>query len=427
VLLKTVTKAQDNYGKKHLTLEDAFTLAVQNSTQLKVAGINVQYARQKTEIEKLRRLPNLSTALNYGYISNADVWTPSFSEHQKGSIPSHFSQLSIAASEVIFRGNEINNSIKKATLEEQVAYLNFQKNSADIKLLVAARYLDIYASINRRKVYVNNIELAKQRLKNIQAMRKQGMVTQNDVLSTELIISDYNLAIIKTDNNILILNTELSVVLGLPVDAVLEPDSTLLERPMKMATISDFLEEANTENHELKIAELEIQSGETNLKILRSSRLPEVGLFASSQLQRPFLNTIPSIDIYYNVWQAGISVRYNISSIYQSPRKIRAGAIRLEQIKQQQVLQKENVDVSVKTAFIKYQEAKEEYKTYQNDLVSAQENYRITERRYFNQLALLSDLTDATNIKIEAELKVTNAAINIVFNYYKLLKTTGKL
>jgi len=56
-----------------------------------------------------------------------------------------------------------------------------------------------------------------------------------------------------------------------------------------------------------------------------------------------------------------------------------------------------------------------------------EENYRIMESKYNNQLAILLDMIDASNAKLDAELQYTNSEINIVFAYYKLLKESGKM
>jgi outer membrane protein TolC len=200
-----------------------------------------------------------------------------------------------------------------------------------------------------------------------------------------------------------------------------------LRQALAQKTLDELLDDAWRENHELKIAAREKEAAETKIKLLKGERLPEIGLFAQSNLQRPFLNAIPSIDVYYNVWRAGVGVRYDISSIYRSPRKIRAGVIGLDLARQQDSLQRQNVQVDVRNALIKYNESLDELDTYRRDLRSAQENYRAVERRYFNQLALLTDLIDATNTKTEAELKLVNSEIGVVYNYYQLLRTIGTL
>jgi outer membrane protein len=417
--------AQDSLSHKVLTLPQVVTLAVNNSVQLKVGDKNTELARQKIEINKLYKLPTIYSSGIYGYISNADIWSPSFSDHETGHIPHQEVNLSVLAAEVIFKGGEISNTLKQSSLEEQVAALAQEKNTEDIKFLVVAQYLDIFRYTNLRQVYVNNAILAEHRLANILSLEKQGLVTQNDVLRTKLTLSDFQLAILKTDNTIAILNKQLNMVTGRSDSARLVPDSTLLTYQVPDRNLASFIEQGYQENHELKIAATENRIAETNIKILGSDRYPQISLFSGSSLQRPFLFNIPAIDLYYNIWQAGISVTYNISSIYQSPRKIRAGKIALEQSLQEEILKKQNMEVDVGSRYIKYTEAKDELRTCRNDLKSAEENYRIVEKKYFNQLALLTDLIDATSTKIEAETKVTNAEINTVYSYFLLQKAIG--
>jgi outer membrane protein TolC len=181
----TKSFSQEN-NDRVLTMQDAFGLAAKNSAQLKVSEINTALAHQKVEIAKLGQLPEISTGLNYGYISNSQIWDPSFDKHVTKAIPHNLTQFSVQASEVIFKGGEVDNTIKKASLEEQIAVLAHDKNMEDVKFLVAAKYLDIYRLINQRKVYIDNIKLSQERLKNILSLQKQGIVTNNDVLRTKL-------------------------------------------------------------------------------------------------------------------------------------------------------------------------------------------------------------------------------------------------
>jgi outer membrane protein TolC len=410
-----------------LTMQNAFELAAKNSAQLKVSEINTDLAHQKVEIAKLGKLPEISSGLNYGYLSNSQIWNPSFDKHATKAIPHNLTQFSTQASEVIFKGGEIANNIKKAGLEEQIAVLAHDKNMEDVKFLVAAKYLDIYRLINQRKVYLDNIKLSQERLKNILSLQKQGLVTNNDVLRTKLIISDLELAVRKTDDNIKIDNQQFNIVLGLDLNETLIPDSSLLTYSPEDDDIKKLMAEAFENNKELKTAAKEIEAAQTNLKLIGADRYPRVSLFASNNLQRPYTYSTPALDIYYNTWMAGVSISYNISSFYQSPRKRKAGKIQIEQSVAKETVQKQNIELAVNADLVRFKEAQYELATYTEDLQSAEENYRIVEKKYFNQLALLADLIDATNTKIEAELKVTNAQINVVYTHYQLQKSIGLL
>ena len=47
-------------------------------------------------------------------------------------------------------------------------------------------------------------------------------------------------------------------------------------------------------------------------------------------------------------------------------------------------------------------------------------NYEVVDKRYKNGLALITDMTDAANVKLEAELALVSARINLAYCYYRL-------
>ncbi|MFA6884627.1 MAG: TolC family protein, partial [Paludibacteraceae bacterium] len=57
----------------------------------------------------------------------------------------------------------------------------------------------------------------------------------------------------------------------------------------------------------------------------------------------------------------------------------------------------------------------------------ATQNYEVVNNRYINDLALITDMLDASNSKLESELLMANARINILFNYYNLKRISGTL
>lgn len=85
------------------------------------------------------------------------------------------------------------------------------------------------------------------------------------------------------------------------------------------------------------------------------------------------------------------------------------------------------MQTAVKEAYIRFQEAFTIYDTQLKSLELATQNYLVINNRYLNELALITDMLDASNSKLNAELQVANARINIIFNYYKLKKTVGNL
>jgi outer membrane protein TolC len=87
----------------------------------------------------------------------------------------------------------------------------------------------------------------------------------------------------------------------------------------------------------------------------------------------------------------------------------------------------EQLNNQVQQAYTYYQQAYVELETQQKSVELAQQNYQVVNERYLSQLALITDMIDASNIKLNAELNEVDARIGIIFAYYRLKYIAGKI
>ena len=68
-----------------------------------------------------------------------------------------------------------------------------------------------------------------------------------------------------------------------------------------------------------------------------------------------------------------------------------------------------------------------EVKTQQKQVELVNQNYSMVQNRYQNDLALLTDMVDASNMKLSAEMALINARISMLYNFYTLKYVTNTL
>ena len=162
-------------------------------------------------------------------------------------------------------------------------------------------------------------------------------------------------------------------------------------------------------------------------KIAKAEQLPSVALFASEHLDGPITIEVPPIDKNFNYWYIGIGVKFNIASVYKSGKKVRLAKLSTQKSIENEQLLQDNIQTAVKAAHIRFAESFTTYDTRLKSLELADQNYEMIRYRYLNDLALITDMLDASNSKLNAELQVANARIDILYHYYQLKKAAGIL
>ncbi len=412
---------------RKLTIEEMFELADANSRSIRTYDIGEKEAEQAVKVAKNSLLPSIDVSISASYLGDAWISDRNFSHGQNAPMPHFGNNFAIEASQVVYSGGAIPASIVLARLQLQRAGLDKEINKQDIRFLLAGNYLEMYKLKNQEKVYEKNIEQTRTLLEEITAKQAQGLALKNDITRYELQLKSLELALTQLRNTTIILNHQLITVLNLPEDTLIDLDPELPEGIPDLSNEILWQETAETRSPILKQTRMNIEQSLQKEKIARAERLPSVVLFAGDYLDGPITIEVPPINKNLNYWYVGIGVKFNIASTFKTGKNVKLARLSTLKAKEADLLVQEQVRTGIKEAYIRFEEAFTIYETQIKSAELATRNYNIINNRYLNELALLTDMLDASNSKLTAELQVVNARINIIFNYYKLKKAAGAL
>ena len=416
--------AQDTYV---LTLEQMFALADENSKTLKAEDAAVIEAQQGVKVAKNGYLPDIDLSLSASYLGNGYLLDREFKNGQSVPMPHFGNNFAIEATQLIYGGGAVTNGVAMAKLKEEMAGVNREAARSRIRFMLTGLYLDLYKLHNALKVYDKNIELTRIVIEDTKARHKAGVALQNDVTRYELQLKNLELARRRVENSVEILNYDLVTLLGLPADTQIEPDTTMLAKTLPMEGVAYWQQMAESNAHAVKQSALAVEMGERAEMLARAERRPTVALFAANHFDGPITIEVPVINKNFNYWYVGVGVSFKLSSLYKANKSIRQAqySTMLSRRRQDEVV--EQTSLTIQSDYVRYMEAYDEVATLEKSVQLANENYQVIENRYRNDIALVTDMLDASTQLLDAELKLVNARINVIFNYYKLKNTSGNL
>lgn len=440
VSLSVVAFIPSAHAQQVMSLDEMYRIADENSQSIKVYETGRESAAEAVKAARSALLPDVNLSLSGSYIGNATLMDRSFSTSGtteihyaiapytglatlgKQDTPHWGNNFAFEASQVLYAGGAISAGIRMAELGEQMATLDAQRNQQEVRFLLTGYYLNLFKLSNQIEVLDKNIELTREVLKNMEARLEQGTVLKTAITRYELQLQTLELNKTQLEDARSILNHQLVTTLHLPAQTVIVPDTTLLTSLVLNSNDAEahWQEQATQSNVGLKLASLAAELAEQQLKLVKSSSRPHLALVAEDHLGGPYTNDLIPVDANANAWFVGLGVQYQLSSLWKNNRNVRKARLDVRKAEESLALAREGVENGVQANYVNYMTAFTEVRTQEKSVELANQNYAVTANRYQNELALLTDMLDASNMKLSADLALVNARINLVYNYYKL-------
>lgn len=410
---------------KHLSIDEAISLGIQNSNSLKIDQAKIEQATAGYIEAKNRQLPELKLMGMAAALTNAKV---DMKMAQQGSDPSsfpipHSAYLGSAnLSYPVYTGGKISYGIQSATYLQQAAKLQLENNKSAVSYNISQAYNNLYKASQAIKLLEENLKAAQERDKQFLRLESNGIIPKNDRLKASLQTSELELQLLDAKNNYKIASINMDLLIGLPDSTQLEVDDAYVKDNNTLNSLGYYLDNAKTLRKDLEALSLKRKAAEMGTKSAKAEHLPTVALTGGY-----IAADLPKVISMYNVANIGVGINYNLDNLWKKNSALTKAKANEMELDATNDMLNDQITLEVNRDYQNVVLANNRIEVLERAVEQANENYRITKNKFNNGLATMTELLDADAIQIATNINVTNAKADAALANKKLKQTAGLL
>jgi outer membrane protein TolC len=321
----------------------------------------------------------------------------------------------------LFTGFKIQNGIESAKYLAKAATLDAEKDRADVMLNTVSAYINLYKAAAAERLMQENLNSARQRVRDLSNREKNGLLARNDLLKAELQASNVELALLDAQNNLHVATKNVNLMLGLPEGTELSTDTSFTATP-QLRPLTEWESLALENRKDAAALESRAKAAKAGIRAAKGDYYPSLALTGG------YIGAyVPNIITIKDAINAGIGLSYSPSSLWKSGAKVAEAKARLAEAEAGQALLEDGIRLQVTQAYEAWLLSKKKIEVYRAAVEQAEENYRIVRNKNANALATTTELLDADVAQLQAQLNYAFAQADALAAYKQLLGAAGLL
>lgn len=419
---------------RHISLQEAIDLSLKASKQLRVSTARLQQAQSAYTEAKDRRLPDVSVTGSYIRLAQPDIELKlklgsgssgtGGGTAEQSSAPATPTQAAYAIANVslpLFTGFKIQSGIESAKYLALASKLDAEKDRDDVIQNTIAAYTNLYKATEAVKQVQENLKSAGQRVTELSRLEQNGLLARNDLLKAQLQSSNVELTLLDAENNLRVTTENMNLMLGLPEETVIEPDSDFTTVGGNR-TLSEWESLALENRKDAASLGYRAKAAEAGVRAAKGDYYPSLAL--TGGYIGAYVENIITIKDAVNV---GVGFSYKPSSIWKNSNNVSQAKQRLIEVQANQALLEDAIRLQTAQAYEAYLLSVKKIDVYNKAVAQAEENNRIVRNKYTNSLATTTELLDADVAQLQARLNYAFAKADALVSYHRLLQTAGIL
>ncbi|SEH33282.1 TolC family protein [Chryseobacterium culicis] len=414
---------------QHLSLQQAVEIGLKNNKNIQISHLKQEMSVTKEKDLKMEKLPDIEFHTSYNQVTNLfQHQNGVFNKATKYDIINGMYDFTLSASIPVYMGGKIKNTEKKAAIDTEISALRTHMDERQLKMSIITAFLQIHHLKEQQSLINDKMKEDSVNIKQVKALKANGVVTVNEVLRTSLQLSNHKMSWTELDNDIQIAEHKLKTILSLPENQEMHVNTEdLISDKAEIPYVDELTQVALTKNESVEITRKNLSLKELDQKITKANYLPKITAGGEYFLKYPNMMFFPPEPYAYRLGMVGINLTYPIENLYKNKYKMQEARENINLAHLQIEENEENVRHNVYEAYKKFEETDQKVKIAEEAINQAKENYRIVRTKYANKLSLITELIDADNSYLEAESNLISVKINRQLKYYQLQYTIGNL
>jgi outer membrane protein TolC len=429
LILPSKVKSQQLYN-----LNDLLKNAIENSHEIKKAGLQQAESGSRTKEVIANGLPQIEGSLNYSRMGLPEINIP---EEMLDAMPEeispllsslsginafHTSSAGVTVSQLLYSKSYLT-GVKQAKKAEDLYHILLQKTEEDIIHEVASNYYQVLMNYSNLNILNENIKNLEKLYDILKLQYENDFVKQTDVSRLRVTVTNLKTQRETLGNGIKIQERILKILAGIPAGTTMQLDTTVLGRmnwqePVTSEYIQELLPEYQALQKQTELAGLQIESD----KAAFYPNLAAFGQFTYSSYATEF-----KFDNFSNMNTIGLKATIPVFSSGMKKQRVMQSQLKLQQTEEDFELNRKYLETSYQNAVNSLYSAWSNLKDQQENKALANEVYGQVKLQFDEGMASLTDLLNVESSLLEAESLYNQQLLKYKIAEIELLKATGKI
>jgi len=260
------------------TLEECVSYAQEKNLNLALSYLDQRAALVEAKRTRHSRWPNLNASSNFGYNFGRTI-DPTSNEFITTSLG--FNSISINSGVTLFNYNRINNSIRQANIDQQVAELNYEQSELDVSLQIANLYLNALLAKENEKIAETQFKNIENQLDRTSRLVRSGAQPKAAEYELRAELAAQRQQWVGAENNATIALLQLKQALRLEIETpfdIADPPNDISIQETEVKSVSEIFDRSLATQPIYRAAEMNVQSARLGRKMAQSAFFPSLNL-----------------------------------------------------------------------------------------------------------------------------------------------------